>query len=63
MAFKENILATYKDEATALGKIRQLAKQQLETLELPTYKNEEWKFTNVKALDKTHFSFQESSMF
>jgi Fe-S cluster assembly protein SufD len=62
MAFKENILATYKDEKSPLGEIRQSAKQQLEALELPTRKNEDWKFTNVKALDKTTYSFQESSL-
>lgn len=62
MAFKENILAKYKDESTALGQIRQSAKQQLEALELPTHKNENWKFTNVKVIDKTAYSFQESSL-
>ena len=62
MAFKENILATYKDESTALGKIRQSAKKQLESLELPTRKNENWKFTNVKALDKNIYSLQKSTL-
>jgi Fe-S cluster assembly protein SufD len=62
MAFKENILATYKDESSALGQVRQAAKHQIEALELPTRKNEDWKFTNVKSLDKRAYSLQESSL-
>ncbi len=62
MAFKENILATYKDEKSALGEVRQLAKKQLEVLELPTRKNEDWKFTNVKSLDKIAYSFEEAKL-
>jgi Fe-S cluster assembly protein SufD len=62
MAFKENIIAKYKDESTPLGEIRQSAKKQLEALELPTHKNEAWKFTNVRALDKAPFSFEEGSL-
>lgn len=62
MAFKETILAAYNDDQSPVAAIRQSAKQHIESLELPTHKNEEWKFTNVKSLDKAAFSLGESSL-
>jgi hypothetical protein len=47
----------YKDQAEVSGfsALREQAYNEFEKLGLPTTKNEEWKYTNLKALANTNF--------
>lgn len=62
MALKDTLLAGYKDEQASVSAIRSSAKQKLESLELPTIKNEEWKYTSVKSFDSKKYTWSDSKL-
>jgi Fe-S cluster assembly protein SufD len=62
MALKDTLLSKYNTEKNAFTTRRTRAKDNLDHLELPTLKNEEWKFTSVRSFDSKGYKFCESQL-
>ncbi len=61
MAYKDILVAEFDQNATTLTDLRKQAIDTFDSLDFPTVKNEEYKFTNVRSIAQTEYKKQETS--